>query len=129
MDTSAILLVDDEPVAREAMVSLLLHAGYQVFETYNGAHALQLLDQHPEITHLLSDVYMAGMSGVELAQEAHKRRPDLQVILTSGHQVEPRADYGFLQKPWRLNELRALISAQSASSSFSGKGKDRERRR
>jgi len=109
LETSTILLVDDEPVAREAMVRLLKHLGCRVLDTYNGANALRLLDQHPEITHLLSDIIMAGMSGVELAGEARKRRPGLRVILTSGQQAEGPAEFPFLEKPWRAEELQPLI--------------------
>lgn len=98
-------------MAREAMVRLVKHLGCRVFDTYNGANALRLLDQYPEITHLLSDIYMAGMSGIELAQEVRKRRPGLPVILTSGQQTERPAEFPFLQKPWRAEELRALIAA------------------
>ena len=108
---ATILLVDDEPVTREAMVRLLEAADFRVFDTYNGQDALQLLDAHPEITLLMSDVRMAGMSGVDLAHEARKRRPALRVILTSGHEVDRPASFRFLQKPWRGPELMELLEA------------------
>jgi len=105
-----ILLVDDEPVTREAMVRLLEATGCRVFDTYNGEDALQLLDTHPEITLLLSDVRMPGMTGIELAREARKRRPALNVILTSGYTVERPKDFPFLEKPWRAPDLKALLA-------------------
>lgn len=107
-----ILVVDDEPVAREAMVRLLEGAGRRVLDTFNGSHALELIDQHPEISLLLSDVRMAGISGVELAKEARRRRPELQIILTSAHSTEPAAEFPFLQKPWRAKELAKILAAQ-----------------
>ena len=79
---ATILLVDDEPVTRDAMVRLLEAAECRVFDTYNGEDALQLLEDHPEITLLLSDVRMPGMTGIELAREANRRRPELKIILT-----------------------------------------------
>ena len=111
---ATILLVDDEPVTREAMVRLLKAADYRVFDTYNGEDALQLLDAHPEITLLMSDVRMAGMSGVELAQEARNRRPALQVILTSGYELDRPTGFRFIQKPWRAQQLLDMLSAPDA---------------
>ena len=108
---ATILLVDDEPVTREAMVRLLEATGCRVFDTYNGEDALQLLDAHPEITLLLSDVRMPGMTGIELADKARRRRPGLKIILTSGYTVERPKDIPFLQKPWRAPELKKLLSA------------------
>lgn len=107
---ATILLVDDEPVTREAMVRLLEAADCRVFDTYNGEAALQLLDAHPEITLLLSDVRMPGMTGVALADEARKRRPGLKIILTSGYEVDRPGSFSFLQKPWRTPELKALLA-------------------
>ena len=111
---ATILLVDDEPVTREAMVRLLEAADFRVLDTYNGEDALQLLDAHPEITLLMSDVRMAGMSGIDLAHEAHKRRPALRIILTSGYEVDRPANFRFLQKPWRGRELMELLGAPDA---------------
>ena len=110
---ATILLVDDEPIVREAMVKLLEHAGCDVFDAYNGSAALQVLEDHPEITLLLSDIHMAGMSGIELANEALKRRPDLRVVLTSGYQMRRPDGFMFLEKPWRAHELHALIGLGS----------------
>jgi CheY-like chemotaxis protein len=107
--TAIILLVDDEPVTREAMVRLLEAADCRVFDTYNGEDALQLLDAHPEITLLLSDVRMPGMTGIELADKARKRRPALKIILTSGYTLERPKDFPFLEKPWRAPELKKLL--------------------
>ena len=108
---ATILLVDDEPVVREAMVKLLEAADCHVFDTYNGEDALQLLDAHPEITLLLSDIRMPGMSGIELADQARKRRPNLKIILTSGYSVERPKGIPFLEKPWRAPELKKLRAA------------------
>src|SRR5215469_2202147 len=94
-----ILVVDDEPIAREAMVRLLEGSGHRVLNTFSGSHALELLDKNPEIELLLSDVKMAGISGVELAEEARRRRPSLQIILTSGYEMDRPTDFPFLQKP------------------------------
>ena len=108
--SATILVVEDEPVVREGMVQLLDHAGYRVFDTFNSVDALKLLTEHPEISVLLTDVSMAGMSGMELAQEARKIRPDLRVVLTSGRgHVEVAEPFHFLHKPWRAGDLDEIL--------------------
>jgi CheY-like chemotaxis protein len=104
-----ILVVDDEPVAREAMVRLLEGSGRRVFDTFNGSDALELIEQHPEISLLLSDIRMAGISGIELANEARRRRPALHIVLTSAYTIDPPAEFPFLQKPWRAKELAKIL--------------------
>jgi len=107
---ATILLVDDEPLAREVMAALLTDAGCHVFDAFNGVQALDLLGQHPEISILVADVRMPGMSGIELAAEARNRRPDLRIVLTSG-QGPPwlSGEVLFVPKPWRSNEVRLIF--------------------
>jgi CheY-like chemotaxis protein len=107
---ATVLLVDDEPVAREAMAGLLTDAGCRVFDTFDGVRALDLLDQHPEISILVSDVRMPGMSGIELAAEARKRRSDLRIVLTSGQGLSALSgEVLFLPKPWRSDEVLNIL--------------------
>ena len=108
--SATILVVEDEPIVREGVVQLLDRAGYGVFDTFNAADALKLLDQHPDISVLLTDVSMAGMSGMELAHEARKIRPDLRVVLTSGRgNLQVAEPFYFLPKPWRAGDLDAIL--------------------
>ena len=105
-----ILVVDDEPVVREAIVNLLKASGRRVIDTFSGSHALEILGEHPEITLLLTDIRMPGISGVTLAEEAQRRRPALLIILTSGYTTDRPAEFPFLQKPWRAKELEKLLA-------------------
>ena len=57
-----------------------------VLEAEDGPAALSILDGHPDIDLLLTDVVMpGGMGGHELARKALERRPDLKVLFTSGY--------------------------------------------
>jgi DNA-binding NtrC family response regulator len=108
--SATILVVEDEPVVREGVVQLLDHAGYRVFDTFNATDALKLLAEHPEISILLTDVSMAGMSGMELAHKARTIRPDLQVVLTSGRgNLQVAEPFHFLPKPWRAGDLDEIL--------------------
>jgi CheY-like chemotaxis protein len=110
----AILVVDDDPVAREMAAEAFKGFGFTVFDAYNGADALRLLSANTEIGLLFADVRMWGMKGVELAHEARRIRPDLKIVLTSGYPAEaPALEFPFILKPWRVNEL-AMICAPAA---------------
>jgi CheY-like chemotaxis protein len=106
-----VLVVDDDADVREIAAQFLIGMGVRVFEAESGTQALARLERHPEIGVLFSDVRMAGgMNGVELASEARRRRPDLQIIMTSGYVggVLLR-DVDFLPKPYRLRDLARKI--------------------
>src|SRR4029434_6596604 len=85
MSTVAVLLVEDMPQARATAVGIMEALGCTVFDAYNGHQALKLLQAHPEIQVLFTDVRMPGMSGTELAETAQRLRPDLKIVLTSGY--------------------------------------------
>jgi CheY-like chemotaxis protein len=59
-----ILVVDDDSVTKEAVVSALEYSGWHVLEANNGVQALELLDEHtPDL--ILSDLLMPEMDGFE----------------------------------------------------------------
>ena len=79
--------------------------------------ALALLDQHPEIALMFSDVVMpGGMTGYDLAREAKRRRPDLLILLASGYTSKSKIAVDLdtqglqvLQKPFRMHELAVKL--------------------
>lgn len=84
--TATILVVEDDAAVREAVVWVLQLMGYETREAENGPTALDLLDQDPSIQLMFSDVVMPkAMSGIELAEEARRRHPDLKILLTTGY--------------------------------------------
>jgi len=108
---TAILVVDDEPDVRDVAAALFESFGRRVLPAASGAEALRLLDAHPEIAMLFTDLTMPGMSGLELAAEARRRRPALKIVLTSGYAgAENRHDGPILRKPWRTRDIAALLS-------------------
>jgi CheY-like chemotaxis protein len=112
MSKVAVLVVEDMPQARATAVGIMQALGCTVFDAYNGHQALKLLQAHPEIQVLFTDVRMPGMSGTELAETAQRLRPDLRIVLTSGY-VGPRdvpADITFVPKPWRMDAIAEAVS-------------------
>ena len=114
-----VLVVEDDQRVRRVSVRRLRELGYAVIEADSGAAALLVLDREEPIDVLFTDIVMpGGMSGIDLAHEARRRRPELRVLFTSGY-AEPAAVKGstlttnvaWLGKPYSINELDVKLRA------------------
>jgi two-component system, response regulator PdtaR len=109
---ATVLVVDDEEEVREYAAAVFEDLGLAVYRAASGEEALAILERHPEIRVLFSDVRMPGIGGAELAARAHRRWPDLRVVLTSGYvggvAIE---DVEFLPKPYRPRDIRRTVLA------------------
>ncbi|HEX3973601.1 MAG TPA: ATP-binding protein [Stellaceae bacterium] len=84
--SETVLIVEDDPEVRDYSVEIVSELGYRVLSAEDGATALRLLDLHPEVKLLFTDVGLPhGMSGRRLADEARRRRPNLKVLFTTGY--------------------------------------------
>lgn len=81
-----ILYVEDDELVRISTAELLRTFGLTIHEAEDEAQALRLLGEEP-VDVLLTDVGLAGRSGVELAIEACRYRPHLPVIFLSGYDL------------------------------------------
>ena len=117
LGTEKILLVEDDEFVRNYAMNQLAELGYQVLSARNGAEALELLGQVPDVDLLFTDVIMpGGISGRELAEQAVKLRPALKVLYTSGYTENAIVHTGhldkgvhLLNKPYRRSELAQKI--------------------
>src|SRR6185312_565082 len=110
----SVLVVEDEADVRGIAVAFLHSLGYTVLAAADAGDALAQLAAHAEIALLFSDIGLgAGMNGVELATEARRRRPQLGVLLTSGHEYSSAShlaeEFTVLPKPYRREELSAAV--------------------
>lgn len=112
-----ILVVEDDALVREYVVSQLELFGYQVHTAVDGPAALELIKQGIEVDLLFTDVVMPnGMSGRELADAAQQQRPGLRVLYTSGYTENSIVHHGrldsgvlLLSKPYNRDELAQKI--------------------
>jgi two-component system, cell cycle response regulator CpdR len=107
-----LLVVDNDEDVRATVADYLADAGYTVLQAEGGAQALTLLADS-SVRMMISDIRMPEMSGIELAEKAVRRRPELQIILISGfsnQQPDPR--WPFLRKPFRGSVLCSLVARQ-----------------
>jgi PAS domain S-box-containing protein len=81
-----ILVVEDDEDVRASTTEMLRELDYTVIEASNARDGLQLLDRHPEICLLFTDVGLpGGMNGRQLADEARRRRSSLRILFASGY--------------------------------------------
>jgi CheY-like chemotaxis protein len=112
-----ILLVDDEEILAEMGKKKLQRLGYQVTARTKSVEALAaFLEQPDSFDMVITDQTMAELTGVDLARQILKKRPDMPIILCTGYSslisAEMAADLGirgFIMKPLVKNELAELI--------------------
>ena len=78
-----VLLVEDEPLIALTLVDLLEELGHQALEALNGAQAVELFGQHPDIDLLITDLGLPDISGDRLADRLRTNAPSLPVIFAT----------------------------------------------
>lgn len=114
-----ILVVEDDPMVREAVMLRLEAIGYAVIEAGNAEAALQQIEAGEPVDLVFSDVVMPGSrSGYDLIRELRARHPGIATLLTSGHvSLAVRERDGLdppvrlLSKPYPLKELAEAVAA------------------
>jgi len=110
-----VLVVEDNPEVGKFAADALAGLGYTAKLVGNATHALEELAADADrFDVVFSDVVMPGMTGIELAQEIHRRHADLPVVLTSGysHVLSEHGSTGYelLQKPYAAEQLARVLS-------------------
>ncbi|MBT5829952.1 MAG: sigma-54-dependent Fis family transcriptional regulator [Candidatus Latescibacteria bacterium] len=113
-----ILIVDDERNIRRTLDMILTGEGYEVFAFESGQDGLDILQKEP-IEVALLDIVMPDINGLELLPKLLKVKPDLAVIMISGHSTVQDAvtatklgAYDFLEKP--LSREKVLLAVEHA---------------
>ena len=118
--SKTVLLVDDLDMLRKMVRDFLESLGITVLEASNAAQAIHSARSHPgTIDLLLTDVEMPGMSGWQSAKQIGALRPGIRILYMSAgisfqewkDYIETPAGTYFIQKPFRLEELKALLMA------------------
>jgi CheY-like chemotaxis protein len=108
-----VLIVEDEILIRMLLSEALRQEGYVVIEAANADEAILVLRAAASPDVLVTDVRMPGtVDGFALAAYVRRTRPELKVIITSGH-AGPDVALGladaFLPKPYELGALLGRI--------------------
>jgi DNA-binding NtrC family response regulator len=122
-ETSAkqtVLVVEDEALIRFSIADEIRDAGFEVLEAANADVAIDLLESHPGITILFTDIDMPGsMDGLKLSEAVRRRWPPVQIIVTSGHikinaENLPVAGH-FFSKPYSSTKLISTMLSISGT--------------
>jgi CheY-like chemotaxis protein len=108
-----VLVVDDEVLVRMTLAEALREHGYSVLEAASGDEALVLLASGIPCHVVVSDVQMPGtIDGLALLRQVNAERPDLPVVLTSGHLAgaDARGAAGFFPKPYVTPDVVSLVA-------------------
>ncbi len=115
---SRILVIDDERSIRNTLKDILEFEKYQVELAEDGFIALELL-KASDFDVILCDIKMPGMDGIEVLQKIGEIKPDIPVVMISGHgnidtAVESikKGAFDYIEKPLDLNRL--LITLRNA---------------
>jgi len=112
-----VLLVEDQDMVRKMAESMLKRMGHEVLAASGGAEAVKLFEENQDqICCVITDLTMPGMDGWETLTAVRKIRPQIAVILASGHD-EAHAlgrDYTeqpnvFLHKPYSMSDFKSAI--------------------
>ena len=80
-----VLVVEDEHLIRADIVAELQDAGFDVMEAEHADNAIKLLEEHPDIRLVFTDVNMPGsMDGLKMANYIRDRWPPIKLLVVSG---------------------------------------------
>lgn len=115
-DPIEIIVVEDEALILMAVSDYLSDYGFKVFEASNADEAIALLERHPSVRIVFTDIDMPGsMNGLRLAAAVRDRWPLVKIMVTSGKrliEVTDLPDGGvFFSKPY---DQKAICSAMQS---------------
>jgi two-component system response regulator HydG len=130
----SVLLVDDEPLFLRALERILQGDGHGLVSAASAAEAERALAER-EIDVVLADLRLGATSGVDLLEEVKRARPDVEVVMMTGHgTVESAVDcmrrgaFDYLEKPFaEPHRVRAVIARAVERRRLVARNRDLER--
>lgn len=110
-----ILIAEDEEITRENLAHVLERDGYAVDAAKDGETAVELLRDNVYDV-ILTDLRMKHIDGMGVLGAAKSMQPEAEVIMLTGFatvetavQAMEQGAYHYLAKPYKLDELRAIV--------------------
>ena len=121
IESSTVLIIDDDPDIRWTLSALLKSEGFQTLEAEDGARALAVVrDGRADL--MLLDLLMPGVNGLEILRLVRGVDADFPVILLTGHgtpdmavEAGSYAVNGLLTKPFKNDEVALSVRAALAT--------------
>jgi DNA-binding NtrC family response regulator len=113
---ASVLLVDDEEQFLQVLSERLTNRGLHVISVTSGEEAVALVE-NKNFDAIVVDLAMPGIDGIETTKKIKEKRPDLEIIILTGHatvkagiEAMKLGAEDFLEKPVDLNVLLERIS-------------------
>ncbi len=135
IETTHILIVDDEKDIRDGSKRILSRIGFQVMTASRGDEALDMLESgKPSIVFL--DLKMPGMGGMEVLEQIKKIDETILVIIITGYatvetatKAMKRGAYDFIAKPFEPDQMRIVVNRAWEKIRLTREAKNLERER
>jgi DNA-binding NtrC family response regulator len=115
MKKPSILLIDDDDSLRRVMEFSLTEAGYKVQTAASGEEGLALFEKNP-FDAVITDITMAGVSGMEVLARIRERDGGLPVIVITAYgtiesavEAMKQGAFDYITKPFNRDELRLTL--------------------
>jgi CheY-like chemotaxis protein len=114
-DRPVVLLVEEEPSERDALVAHLSEAGYEVVAADDSDRALAVLQSRQDVRAIVTDAHVPGrIDGYELARTVRETSPAIATIMMSGHSDPSSGPVpegaAFVAKPYILEHLLPTLT-------------------
>ncbi len=113
-----ILIIDDDEAIRDSLELVLRFEHHEVRVARDGEAGLAALAADPGLELAFLDIKMPGRDGMEILEEMHRLRPDLSVVMISGHgtietalEATRKGAQDFIEKP--LDRDRVLLTVRN----------------
>ena len=110
---SKILIIEDEEAIRRVLTKILKeeNRSYDIFEASDGLLAIEFI-KNQDFDLILCDIKMPKMDGLEVLEATKKIKPDIPIVMISGHgdletavETMRHGAYDYISKPPDLNRL------------------------
>jgi PAS domain S-box-containing protein len=114
-----ILFIDDEPEITVIAQRMFKHLGFSVMTVDSGRKALELFSRSPEFFDVvITDLSMPGMSGKTVAESVLRIRPEIPVIMCTGHSdtfdetdAKKAGISAYIRKPYDFKKLSSMAAS------------------
>ena len=112
-----IIYVDDEEV-NVMLFEINFSVNFEVYTGYSGFQGLELLDKHPDVKIVISDMKMPGMSGIEFIKIAKEKYPEKRFYILTGFEITEEIQNAlksgliqkYFRKPFKMKEIENAIN-------------------
>ena len=113
---NCILIIDDDEQILGMLADYFKTLDYRVLTAYDAEAAIKTLGEDKNISIVLTDITLPGMSGIELLKIAHETHPDIPVVIITGQKILEFAisavKHGaqdYITKPFQLVDVRKIV--------------------